>query len=50
MTDAQVYHMTFIIYLFRLLFTAKATYKKQRKQSCIPNKEINYKFPQMMIT
>ena len=34
LTDAQVYCMTFMIYLFRPL---KPSIEKRRKQSCTPN-------------
>jgi len=37
LTDAQVYCMTSMIYLFRPPLTAKASIGKRRKQSCTPN-------------
>jgi len=46
LTDAQVYCMTSMIYLFRSPLTAKAILGnsiigKRRKQSCTPNKKKN---------
>jgi len=37
LTDAQVYCMMSMIYLFRPPLTAKFTVGKRRKQSCTPN-------------
>ena len=37
LTDAQVYCMTSMIYLFRPPLTAKPSIGKRRKQSCTPN-------------
>jgi len=37
LTDAQVYCMTSMIYLFRAPLTAKAIYRKTAEESCTPN-------------
>jgi len=37
LTDAQVYCMTSVIYLFRPPLTAKAIYRKTAEAKCTPN-------------
>jgi len=45
LTDAQVYCMTSMIYLFRPPLTAKPFIGKRRKQSCTPNT-----FPHLIVS
>ena len=44
LTDDQAYFVTFLIYLFLRALTATANYRKWRKQSCTPNKNVNHYF------
>jgi len=48
LTDAQVYCMTSVIYLFRLT-AKKSSIGKRRKQSCTPNIFIKFVFVRILL-